>query len=71
MLSLTIVFGRYNKKGEQPFEASKKVTVQNNSQEEKSFKLGVEYHSERKGIQDAVKNGVKVAVPSSITVTSG
>ena len=43
------------KKDDQPIEASKKVTVQNNSQEEKSFKLEVEYHGERKGIQDAVK----------------
>ncbi|USK31986.1 S8 family serine peptidase [Bacillus sp. F19] len=67
----SIVFGRHYKKGEQPIEASKKVTVQNSSQEEKSFKLEVEYHSERKGIQDALKNGVKVAVPSSITVSSG
>lgn len=71
MLSLTFVFGRYYTKGEQPIEASKKVTVQNNSQQEKSFKLEVKDHSERKGIQDAVKNGVKVAVPSSITVSSG
>lgn len=31
----------------------------------------MEYHGERKGIQDAVKNGVKVAVPSSITVGGG
>ncbi|RRN69546.1 peptidase S8 [Peribacillus simplex] len=67
----SIVFGRYYKKGNEPIEASKKVTVQNNSQEEKSFKLEVEYHGERKGIQDAVKNGVKVAVPSSITVGGG
>ncbi|MFB6802514.1 S8 family serine peptidase [Peribacillus butanolivorans] len=66
----SIVFGRYYKKGN-PIEASKKVTVQNNSQEEKSFKLEVEYHGERKGIQDAVKNGVKVAVPSAITVGGG
>ncbi|MFD4930555.1 S8 family serine peptidase [Peribacillus butanolivorans] len=67
----SIVFGRYYKKGNEPIEASKKVKVQNNSQEEKSFKLEVEYHGERKGIQDAVKNGVKVAVPSSITVGGG
>ncbi|UOE56721.1 S8 family serine peptidase [Bacillus sp. CMF12] len=67
----SIVFGRYYKKGDAPIEASKKVTVQNNSQEEKSFNLEVEYHGERKGIQDAVKNGVKVAVPSSITVGGG
>ncbi|MFC9600495.1 S8 family serine peptidase [Peribacillus butanolivorans] len=67
----SIVFGRHIKNDDQPIEASKKVTVQNNSQEEKSFKLEVEYHGERKGIQDAVKNGVKVAVPSSITVGGG
>ncbi|USK36698.1 S8 family serine peptidase (plasmid) [Bacillus sp. F19] len=67
----SIVFGRYYKNGDQPIEASRKVTVQNNSLEEKSFNLEVEYHGERKGIQDAVKNGVKVAVPSSFTVGSG
>lgn len=67
----SIVFGRYYKKGDEPIEASKKVTVQNTSQEEKSFKLEVEYHGERKGIQDAMKNGVQVAVLSSITVGGG
>ena len=67
----SIVFGRYYKNGDQPIEASRKVTVQNNSQEEKSFNLEVEYHGERKGIQDAVKNGVKVTVPSSIAVGGG
>ncbi len=67
----SIVFGRHIKKDDQPIEASKKVTVQNNSQEEKSFTLEVEYHGERKGIQDAVSNGVTVDVPSSITVGSG
>ncbi|MCS0653304.1 S8 family serine peptidase [Cytobacillus firmus] len=67
----SIVFGRYYKNGDRPIEASRKVTVDNNSQEEKSFNLQVEYHGERKGIQDAVKNGVKVTVPSSITVGGG
>lgn len=67
----SIVFGKYYKNGNQPIEASRKVTVQNNSLEEKSFNLEVEYHGERKGIQDAVKNGVKVVVSSSITVGSG
>ncbi|MBG9451213.1 peptidase S8 [Cytobacillus firmus] len=67
----SIVFGRYYKNGDQPIEASRKVTVQNNRQEEKSFNLEVEYHGERKGIQDAVKNGLKVTVPSSITVGGG
>jgi subtilisin family serine protease len=67
----SIVFGRHIKKDDQPIEASKKVTVQNSSQEEKSFKIEVEYHGELKGIQDAVSNGVTVDVPSSITVGSG
>ncbi|WP_417899076.1 S8 family serine peptidase [Bacillus haimaensis] len=67
----SIVFGRHIKKDDQPIEASKKVTVQNNSEEEKSFTLEVEYHGERTGIQDAVSNGVTVDVPSSITVGSG
>ncbi|WP_025784661.1 S8 family serine peptidase [Sporosarcina sp. D27] len=67
----SIVFGRHYKKEDQPVEASKKVTVQNNSQEEKSYTLEVEYHGERKGIQDAVSNGVTVDVPSTITVGGG
>ncbi|MBT2605970.1 S8 family serine peptidase [Bacillus sp. ISL-53] len=67
----SIVFGKTFKNDDQPIEESKKVTVQNNSQGEKSFTVEVEYHGERKGIQDAVKNGVKVAVPASITVGGG
>jgi subtilisin family serine protease len=67
----SIVFGRHYKKAGQPIEASKKVTIQNHSQAEKSFKMEVEYHSERKVIQDAVKNGLQVSVPTSITVASG
>ncbi len=51
-LTGSIVFGKHYKKDDQPIEASKKVTVQNNSQEEKSFTLEVEYHGERKGIQE-------------------
>ncbi|QWG35697.1 peptidase S8 [Bacillus mycoides] len=67
----SIMFGRHFKQGDKPIEASKKVTVQNNGKEEKSFKVEVEYHDERTGIQDAVKNGVQVEVPASITVASG
>ncbi|WP_369902126.1 S8 family serine peptidase [Bacillus manliponensis] len=67
----SIVFGRHYKQGDKPIEASKKVVVQNGSKEEKSFKVEVEYHGERTGIQDAVKNGVQVDVPASLTVASG
>ncbi|WP_071151621.1 S8 family serine peptidase, partial [Bacillus mycoides] len=67
----SIVFGRHVKQGDKPIEASKKVNVQNNGKEEKSFKVEVEYHSERTGIQDAVKNGIQVEVPVSLTVASG
>lgn len=67
----SIMFGRHVKQGDKPIEASKKVTVQNNGKEEKSFKVEVEYHGERTGIQDAVKNGVQVEVPASIKVASG
>ncbi|SCC60244.1 S8 family serine peptidase [Bacillus mycoides] len=67
----SIMFGRHFKQGDKPIEASKKVTVQNNGKEEKSFKVEVEYHDERTGIQDVVKNGVQVEVPASITVASG
>ncbi|WP_440602349.1 S8 family serine peptidase [Bacillus sp. GB_SG_008] len=67
----SIVFGRHVKQDDKPIEASKKVAIQNHSKEEKSFNVEVEYHGERKGIQDAVKNGVQVEVPASITVASG
>ncbi|QWI51680.1 S8 family serine peptidase [Bacillus mycoides] len=67
----SIMFGRHFKQDDKPIEASKKVNVQNNGKEEKSFKVEVEYHDERTGIQDAVKNGVQVEVPASITVASG
>ncbi|MGG0455261.1 S8 family serine peptidase [Bacillus mycoides] len=67
----SIMFGRHFKQGDKPIEASKKVTVQNNGKEEKSFKVEVEYHGERTGIQDAVKNGIQVEVPVSLTVASG
>ncbi|MFJ7936301.1 S8 family serine peptidase [Sporosarcina sp. NPDC096371] len=70
-LTGSIVFGKHYKKDDQPIEASKKMTVQNNGEEEKSYTLEVEYHGERKGIQDAVKNGVTVDVSSSITVGGG
>ncbi|WP_144511622.1 S8 family serine peptidase [Bacillus thuringiensis] len=67
----SIMFGKHFKQGDKPIEASKKVTVQNNGKEEKSFKVEVEYHGERTGIQDAVKNGIQVEVPASLTVASG
>ena len=67
----SIVFGRHFKQGDKPIKASKKVNVQNNGKEEKSFKVEVEYHGERTGIQDAVKNGVQIEVPASLTVASG
>ncbi|PFR31058.1 peptidase S8 [Bacillus cereus] len=67
----SIVFGRHYKQGDKPIEVSKKVAVQNNGKEEKSFKVEVEYQGERTGIQDAVKNGVKVEVPASLTVANG
>ncbi|EPD49654.1 hypothetical protein HMPREF1210_03101 [Paenisporosarcina sp. HGH0030] len=70
-LTGSIVFGKHYKKDDQPIEASKKVTVQNIGEEEKSYTLEVEYHGERTGIQDAVKNGVTVDIPSSITVGGG
>ncbi|OFD54286.1 peptidase S8 [Bacillus mycoides] len=67
----SIMFGRLFKQDDKPIEASKKVNVQNNGKEEKSFKVEVEYHGERTGIQDAVKNGIQVEVPASLTVASG
>ncbi|PGX02652.1 S8 family serine peptidase [Bacillus sp. AFS033286] len=67
----SIMFGRHFKQDDKPIEASKKVNVQNNGKEEKSFKVEVEYHGERTGIQDAVKNGIQVEVPASLTVASG
>ncbi|MDM5440905.1 S8 family serine peptidase [Bacillus hominis] len=67
----SIMFGRLFKQDDKPIETSKKVNIQNNGKEEKSFKVEVEYHGERTGIQDAVKNGIQVEVPASLTVASG
>ncbi|WP_045518885.1 S8 family serine peptidase [Neobacillus niacini] len=67
----SIMFGRHFKQDDKPIEASKKVAIQNNGKEEKSFNVEVEYHGERTGIQDAVKNGIQVEVPASLTVASG
>ncbi|MGG0174731.1 S8 family serine peptidase [Gottfriedia acidiceleris] len=67
----SIMFGKFSKLIDKPVEASKKVAIQNHSNEEKTFKVEVEYHSERKGIQDGLKNGLKVSAPASITVASG
>ncbi|MBO9129457.1 S8 family serine peptidase [Bacillus sp. 165] len=67
----SIVFGRQYKQEGKLVEASKKVTIQNRGTEEKTFKVEVEYHGARDGIQDAVKNGIQVTVPESVTVAGG
>ncbi|MFD4704674.1 S8 family serine peptidase [Gottfriedia sp. NPDC058432] len=53
-------------------DESRKVVIQNrDAKEAKEFKVEVEYSPVKGNVKDAVKNGVKVTTPSSITVTAG
>lgn len=67
----SISFGSHYKTGKGPIEDSSKMIINNHSEEEKSFKLDVEYHGERKGIQDAKENRLKLDIPASVTVSGG
>lgn len=67
----SIVFKKMYKQGDAPNQDSKKMAIYNDSKEEKTFEINVEYHGAREGIQDGNKNGVKVSIPNSVTVASG
>ncbi|MBO9130821.1 S8 family serine peptidase [Bacillus sp. 165] len=66
----SISYGSHYKEDNGSIEDSRKMVIKNHGEEDKTFKVEVEYHGERTGIQDAVANGVTLDVPSSITVAS-
>lgn len=50
---------------------SRTIQVANKGQHEKSYKIEVEYHTERTGIKDGVKNQIQVNTAESLTVGAG
>ncbi|MCS0671406.1 S8 family serine peptidase [Cytobacillus firmus] len=50
---------------------SRSIQVKNDSNQDQTFKLEVEYHGARTGIQDGIKNNVKVSVPDTISIAAG
>ncbi|MGD6848783.1 S8 family serine peptidase [Rossellomorea aquimaris] len=66
----SISFGSHYKTGK-GVEENSKVTIENNGEEEKSFKVEVEYHGDRAGIRDSVENGIHLNLPTSVVVSGG
>ena len=50
---------------------SRALQVTNKGNKDQSYKITVEYHSARKGVQDGVKNKIKVNLPESFTIRAG
>jgi subtilisin family serine protease len=50
---------------------SRAIKVTNNGQQEQSYKVEVEYHTARKGVQDGVKNNIQLTTPNTVTVGAG
>jgi subtilisin family serine protease len=66
----SIAFGSHYQK-EEAIDLEKKVVIENHEQEEKEFKVEVEFSPAKASIQDAEKNGVEINIPDSISVSSG
>ncbi|WP_215113065.1 S8 family serine peptidase [Exiguobacterium sp. s63] len=58
-------------KTDQSVQASSEMLIDNRGSEQKSFTLEVEYHAERTGIKDSVKNNLVLKVPNRINVDGG
>ncbi|MBO9130680.1 S8 family serine peptidase [Bacillus sp. 165] len=67
----SISFGSHYKEENGSIEDSRKMVIKNRGEEDKTFNVEVEYHGERTGIKDAAANGIKLDVPSGITIASG
>ncbi|WP_436376140.1 S8 family serine peptidase [Cytobacillus sp. BC1816] len=52
-------------------EDSRSIQVANNSKQDQSLRVEVEYHAAREGVQDGIKNEIKVNVPESLTIEAG
>jgi subtilisin family serine protease len=50
---------------------SRAIKVTNHGQHEQSYKVEVEYHTARKGVQDGVKNNIQLTTPNTVTVGAG
>lgn len=66
----SISFGSHYKTGDD-VEGTSKMFIENKGEEENSFKIEVEYHGERTGIRDSVKNGIQLDVPTGVVVSGG
>lgn len=66
----SIAFGSHYQK-EEALNLEKKVVIENHEQEDKEFKVEVEFLPAKASIQDAKKNGVELNIPDSISVSSG
>lgn len=50
---------------------SRNIKVTNHGQQEQTYKVEVEYHTARKGVQDGVKNNIQLTTPNTVTVGAG
>lgn len=50
---------------------SRKINVTNEGTQSKSFMAEIEYHQAREGVQDGVKNKIKVQLPETVSVGAG
>ncbi|PAE26689.1 S8 family serine peptidase [Bacillus sp. 7894-2] len=50
---------------------SRTLQVTNKNGQDQSYDVTVEYHSARNGVQDGVKNNIKVDLPESVTIGAG
>jgi subtilisin family serine protease len=66
----SIAFGSHYQK-EADLDLEKKVVIENHEKEDKEYKVEVEFLPAKDIIQDANKNGVKINIPDSISVSSG
>ena len=58
-------------KTDQPVQVDRDISIQNNGSQQKSFAVEVEYHAERTGIKDPMKNGLVLNVPKRIDLAGG
>jgi subtilisin family serine protease len=50
---------------------SRTIKITNDGQQEQTYKVEVEYHTARKGVQDGVKNNIQLTTPKSVIVGAG
>ncbi|MED4203732.1 S8 family serine peptidase [Neobacillus mesonae] len=50
---------------------SRSIKVRNQGQQGQTYQVEVEYHAARKGVQDGLKNNIRIQIPESVTVDAG